>query len=277
MFEQPDLHGRIFRVSYTKKPAQKSVEIDGQPVEKLLENLRHPVDGVRHRTRIELSERNTDEVIKATQKWMQQFNPKKKEDAHPLMEALWVHQQHNRRNGRLLNDLLKSTHPHARMAALTVQHHWYNADPARGSQTIEEEEEAVIEKSGILSNTPSQLTIRIGTLVEKMKYDISEFQVDAGKKVKLIFANPDFMPHNLVFTKPNKADSIAQQALALGAKGFAMAFVPESTDVLWATKLIDHGKEDEIIFTAPSEKGDYPYVCTFPGHHILMRGVMKVR
>ena len=235
------------------------------------------MDGVRHRTRIELSERNTDEVIKATQKWMQQFDPKKKEDAHPLMEALWVHQQHNRRNGRLLNDMLKSTHPHARMAALTVQHHWYNADPARGSQTIEEEEEAVIEKSGILSNTPSQLTIRIGTLVEKMKYDISEFQVDAGKKVKLIFANPDFMPHNLVFTKPNKADSIAQQALALGAKGFAMAFVPESTDVLWATKLIDHGKEDEIIFTAPSEKGDYPYVCTFPGHHILMRGVMKVR
>ena len=110
-----------------------------------------------------------------------------------------------------------------------------------------------------------------------MKYDISEFEVKAGKKVKLIFSNPDFMPHNLVFTNPNKADSVAQQALSLGAKGFDMAFVPESNDVLWASKLVDHGKEEEITFTAPAAKGDYPYVCTFPGHHILMRGMMKVR
>ena len=270
-------HGRIFRVSYTKKPLQKSVKIDDQPIEKLLDNLKHPVDGVRHRTRVELSERDTEQVITATQKWMVQFNPKSKEDAHYLLEALWVHQQHNRRNGRLLNDLLKSPHPHARMAALTVQHHWYNADPAKGSQVLEDEEETVSEKSGVVSDTVDLLTIRIGTVVEKMKYDINEFTVKPGKKVKLIFANPDFMPHNLVVTKPNKADTVAQQALTLGAQGFAMAFVPESEDVLWASKLVDHGKEEEMNFTAPTAKGDYPYVCTFPGHHILMRGVMKVR
>ena len=75
-----DKHGRIFRVSYTKKPAQKAVKIDGQPIEKLLENLKHPVDGVCHRTRVELSERDTNDVIKATQEWMKQFNPKKKQD-----------------------------------------------------------------------------------------------------------------------------------------------------------------------------------------------------
>ncbi len=270
-------HGRIYRVSYTKKPLQKSVKIEGQSIEKLLDNLKHPVDGVRHRTRVELSERDSDQVIKATQKWMAQFNPNKKDEAHHLLEALWVHQQHNRRNGRLLNNLLKSNQPHARMAALTVQHHWYNADPARGLVEIEEEVIEVVKKSGVVSDTSDLLTIRIGTVVEKMKYDISEFEVKAGKKVKLIFSNPDFMPHNLVFTNPNKADSVAQQALSLGAKGFDMAFVPESNDVLWASKLVDHGKEEEITFTAPAAKGDYPYVCTFPGHHILMRGMMKVR
>jgi azurin len=66
-------------------------------------------------------------------------------------------------------------------------------------------------------------------------------------------------------------------ALTLGAQGFDMAFVPKSEDVLWASKLVDHGKEEEMNFTTPTAKGDYPYVCTFPGHHILMRGVMKVR
>ena len=269
-------HGRIFRVSYSKKPAQKAVKIDGQSIEQLLENLRHPVDGVRHRTRVELSERNSDDVIKATQKWMQQFNPKKKEDAHPLMEALWVHQQHNRRNGRLLNDMLKSPHPHARMAALTVQHHWYNADPAKGSEVIEEEEAEVTQKSGIISDTDQLTTIRIATVVEKMKYDISNLTVKAGKKIKMIFSNPDFMPHNIVLVNPGKADAVAMEAMKLGATGFDVGFVPKSEDVIWASKLIDHGAEQTIEFNAPVNPGDYPYVCTFPGHHIIMRGNLKV-
>ena len=269
-------HGRIFRVSYTKKPTQKAVKIDGQPIEKLLENLKHPVDGVRHRTRVELSERDTNDVIKATQEWMKQFNPRKKEDAHHLMEALWVHQQHNRRNGRLLNDMLKSPHPHARMAALTVQHHWYNADPAKGSQVIEEEEAEVTQKSGIISDTDQLTTIRIATVVEKMKYDISDLTVKAGKKIKIIFSNPDFMPHNIVLVNPGKADAVAMEAMKLGATGFDVGFVPKSADVIWASKLIDHGAEQVIEFNAPTKLGDYPYVCTFPGHHIIMRGNMKV-
>ncbi len=269
-------HGRIFRVSYTKKPAQKAVKIDGQPIEKLLENLKHPVDGVRHRTRVELSERDTNDVIKATQEWMKQFNPRKKEDAHHLMEALWVHQQHNRRNGRLLNDMLKSPHPHARMAALTVQHHWYNADPAKGSQVIEEEEAEVTQRSGVISDTDKLTTIRIATVVEKMKYDISNLTVKAGKKIKIIFSNPDFMPHNIVLVNPGKADAVAMAAMKLGATGFDLGFVPKSDDVIWASKLVDHGAEQVIEFNAPTKLGDYPYVCTFPGHHIIMRGNMKV-
>ena len=269
-------HGRIFRVSYTKKPTQKAVKIDGQPIEKLLENLKHSVDGVRHRTRVELSERDTNDVIKATQEWMKQFNPRKKEDAHHLMEALWVHQQHNRRNGRLLNDMLKSPHPHARMAALTVQHHWYNADPAKGSQVIEEEEAEVTQKSGVISDTDKLTTIQINTVVEKMKYDTPNLTVKAGKKIKLIFANPDFMPHNIVLVNPGKADAVAMEAMKLGATGFDVGFVPKSADVIWASKLIDHGAKQVIEFNAPTKLGDYPYVCTFPGHHIIMRGNMKV-
>ena len=41
-------------------------------------------------------------------------------------------------------------------------------------------------------------------------------------------------------------------------------------------KLIDHGAEQIIEFNAPANPGDYPYVCTFPGHHIIMRGNLKV-
>jgi hypothetical protein len=90
--------GRIYRMVHTGKPLQKPVAIDGQPIPALLDNLKHPVDGVRHRTRVELSERDSAEVIAATTKWIKQFDPKNKDDAHQLLEALWIHQQHNVRN-----------------------------------------------------------------------------------------------------------------------------------------------------------------------------------
>ena len=109
-----------------------------------------------------------------------------------------------------------------------------------------------------------------------MKYDTPNLTVKAGKKIKLIFSNPDFMPHNIVLVNPGKADAVAMEAMKLGATGFDVGFVPKSADVIWASKLIDHGAEQVIEFNAPTKLGDYPYVCTFPGHHIIMRGNMKV-
>ncbi len=270
-------HGRIYRMVNTARPLQAPVKIDGQPIAKLMENLKHKVDGVRHRTRVELSERDSKKVISATRQWIKQFDPNKKADAHHLLEALWLHQQHNVRNIKLLNLLLKSPEPHARMAAQTVQHHWFNADPAAGAIGQEEEHEEAVQKSGIISDTNDLTTIRIATVVEKMKYDTPELTVSAGKNIKLIFANPDFMPHNIVLVKPGKADTVAMKAMTLGANGFKVGFVPESNDILWSSKLLDHGTDEVIEFTAPSTPGDYPYVCTFPGHHILMRGVLHVK
>jgi hypothetical protein len=40
--------------------------------------------------------------------------------------------------------------------------------------------------------------------------------------------------------------------------------------------MLNPHEKDEIKFTAPTKPGIYPYVCTFPGHALTMRGVMKV-
>lgn len=126
-------HGRILRLTVKDRPLQKPVKIAGQPIDALLENLKHPVNGVRHRTRVELSGRNSDEVIAATQKWMANFDPNDETEAHHLLEALWMHQQHNVRNEELLNTLLNSSVRHAVVAAKTVQHFWYNVDATGAS------------------------------------------------------------------------------------------------------------------------------------------------
>lgn len=126
------VRGRIFRLVYKGRPLQTKVAIAGQPIPALLDNLKNPVDGIRQRTRIELSGRDSQEVIAATQQWMKQFDAKSAGDAHNLLEALWIYQQHNVRNLPLLDAVLNSPEPHARIAAATVKHLWGPADPTKG-------------------------------------------------------------------------------------------------------------------------------------------------
>ena len=59
-------------------------------------------------------------------------------------------------------------------------------------------------------------------------------------------------------------------------EGLARHYVPKSDDVLVWTDMVNPKADFTIHFDAPKEKGDYPYLCTFPGHWMVMNGVMKV-
>jgi azurin/lysophospholipase L1-like esterase len=267
-------HGRVYRMIAKGRPLQKDVPVFGQSIDVLLNNLKHPIDGIRHRTHIELSGRDTAKVIAATRKWVKQFDTKKAEDAHHILEALWVHQQHNVIDQDLLTTVLTSPEPHARHAATVVQHHWSGLARTAKS-TKADHAEAIAKPEPRRSGGVFEITIL--TVMEKMQYDTKSFDVKAGEKVKLTFTNPDYLPHNIVIVQPGSADEIALAGISLGAKGFETGFVPDSDKIIAATPLIDHGKSKVLNFTAPTTPGDYQFVCTFPGHAPLMRGVMKVR
>lgn len=118
------VHGRIYRITYEGRPLLQPAVIAGEPIEKLLDLLKEPEDGVRRRAKVELGARDTAEVIAAAQTWSKQFDPLKPDDQHPLMEALWVHQWHNVVNEPLLRQMLRSPEPHARAAAVRVLCYW---------------------------------------------------------------------------------------------------------------------------------------------------------
>ena len=117
-------HGRIYRITYEGRPLLTPAPIAGQPVEKLLELLKEPENGVRTRAKIELGARDPGEVIAAVKKWSRQFDAAKLEDQHHLLEALWVHQWHNVVDESLLRQMLKSPEPRARAAAVRVLCYW---------------------------------------------------------------------------------------------------------------------------------------------------------
>jgi azurin len=118
-------------------------------------------------------------------------------------------------------------------------------------------------------------TLKIGTK-PGLKYDVNRFEVKAGAKIRLIFNNNDDMTHNVVVVEPGTADEVGNLALQLVLKGSEMNYVPNSPKVLFYTKLLQPGEVESIYFVAPSKPGEYSFVCTYPGHASVMRGILKV-
>ena len=266
-------HGRIYRVVNTAKPLQKPVSIDGEPINVLLNNLKHPIDGVRYRTRIELSEHPTDPLVEEINKWVSNFDAKNPTQAHHMLEALWVLQAHNVKDDKLMGTLLTSADPNVRRAAKTVQHFWYNVDFTRGGGELAKVKEDKVPEPKVVVQG-NQTIVDIAAIPHQLKYNLNNFSVKAGSKVKITFLNPDVIPHNLLIVEPGSRAEIGNQAIAMGADAVKKA--PKNSKILHGTKMLEAGQKETLEFTAPSKPGDYEFICTFPGHWAVMNGIMKV-
>lgn len=123
--------------------------------------------------------------------------------------------------------------------------------------------------------------IHVKTSPGQMKYDRPVISAAPGTKLRLIFENQDEMPHNLVLCKPleGKADKglgVAQLAWTLGGEGMARGWIPESPRILAHTSMVPPHQQEELLITVPEKTGIYPYVCTFPGHAMVMNGELRV-
>ena len=127
-------------------------------------------------------------------------------------------------------------------------------------------------------NDPNVQTIKIKAIREMLQFDQKTFTVKAGKTVEIVFENPDAMQHNLVIGKPKSLEKIGKAAdkMITDPDGATKNYVPDVSDVLFSTALVNPDQTVRLRFTAPAKAGDYPYVCTFPGHWRIMNGVMKV-
>src|SRR5262249_53926525 len=103
-------------------------------------------------------------------------------------------------------------------------------------------------------------------------------QVKAGEAIKLTFHNPDVVPHNWVLVKPGMLRSVGEMANRLIADTDAVArnYVPKAKEVLVFTDVVEPQGRVTIHFRAPAERGRYPFLCTFPGHWMVMNGEMIV-
>ena len=137
--------------------------------------------------------------------------------------------------------------------------------------------------SGAYSSPPKGFesvdkVIKLGVIPGRMLYDKDKIHVKAGEKVKIEFVNNGVMPHNLIVLKSGgDTNKIGQMAMTLGAKGAELGYIPASNQILASIKLLNVKQGGELFFIAPDSPQKLPYVCTFPGHFMLMKGEIVVK
>lgn len=132
--------------------------------------------------------------------------------------------------------------------------------------------------SSALSPTvdPPIKAITITPQGNQMKFEETNFSVQPGQKVKLTFENTASSPamkHNVVVL--NTSDDAAIKRVGQAAMS-ASNYVPDDPAVLAATDVAKPGDTVVVTFTAPDTPGEYGYICTFPGHYVMMQGTMTV-
>jgi azurin len=114
---------------------------------------------------------------------------------------------------------------------------------------------------------------------DQMQFNTSELRATAGKPITLTLKHVGKIPkeamgHNLVILQEG-TDEAAFAAKAITAKETDYIPASEKASIIAHTKLLGGGEEDTIEFTI-DKKGTYNFLCTFPGHVAMMKGVLIV-
>lgn len=124
-------------------------------------------------------------------------------------------------------------------------------------------------------------TIEI-TANDQMKFSLTTIEAKPGEDLKVILTNIGTMPkeamgHNWVLLKKG-ADATAFATASMTAR--ETEYIPPALkdQVLAYTELIGPRKSSEAVFKAPTEPGEYVFLCTFPAHFLTgMKGVLVVK
>jgi putative heme-binding domain-containing protein len=123
------VHGRIWRITHTGRPLVKRPEIAKSSVEELLALLKSPEALTRQNAKLQLRSRKLPDVLPKLASWWCTLDPKAAGFEHRRLEALWTYQTLDVVEPSLLNNVLGSSEPFARAAAVRVLSEWRDRIP----------------------------------------------------------------------------------------------------------------------------------------------------
>jgi azurin len=137
------------------------------------------------------------------------------------------------------------------------------------------------ESAAVVASAPTGASFEL-TANDSMKFNLTRLEVTAGQDVTVSLTNMGNMPkvamgHNWVLLKKGTDVKAFTDAAIMAA---ATDYVPTALagQVIAHTKLLGPKQSEEVKFKAPTEPGEYVYLCTFPAHYLSgMKGVLVVK
>jgi len=116
----------------------------------------------------------------------------------------------------------------------------------------------------------------------QLKFTVTEITASPGQEITVKLTTDSKLPamamaHNFVLLT---ADANVKEVVSASAQAKDNNYIaPEMEDQIIAyTDMAAGGETVTVTFTAPSEPGEYTYVCTFPAHFLAgMKGTLVVQ
>ena len=117
---------------------------------------------------------------------------------------------------------------------------------------------------------------------DTMRFNLTTIEAAPGEPMRVELKNIGRMPkqtmaHNFLLLQPMSDADL--NAIGNAASMAAPTYLPKDMSKVLAhtPKLVGPGETTTVDFNAPTEPGEYPYLCTFPGHFATMRGKLIVK
>ena len=126
---------------------------------------------------------------------------------------------------------------------------------------------------------PPLLTVALSVVAGENRYSQTAIEARPGQRVEIAFTNARRHAAQRHVLKPGATTRVVKDIIALAVDPTAQnrGYVPDSPNVLFSLNLVPAHQSAVLEFVAPIEPGEYPFVCTFPGHWVTMRGVLVVK
>lgn len=154
--------------------------------------------------------------------------------------------------------------------------------PAATAATPAAAQSAVAAKSEAATTSSSSAGPRVIEITgnDQMKFSITAMEAKAGEELKVVFTNIGTLPkeamgHNWVLLKAG-TDPMAFAAASMTARDSNYIGPAVKDQVIASTPILGPKQKAEVTFKAPAP-GQYPFLCSFPGHVALMKGVLTVK
>lgn len=123
---------------------------------------------------------------------------------------------------------------------------------------------------------PKNVSLR---MAEGLRFDPPRFETKPGELLAFNLENVDIshQPHNFVIVQPGMVEEVVKLSMEMAASGASPGAVPKHPGIIASSADVINPESKAVLeFKVPETPGVYGYVCTLPGHGVVMYGAMYV-